>query len=51
MHYNNLESRGENALVYEVIVEVAGEIFVMQRNVGLVNNKQMSITYKYQAEP
>ncbi|WP_169886892.1 hypothetical protein [Scytonema hofmannii] len=47
----DLESGKESALVYEVIVEVAGEIFVMERSMSLVNDKQISIGYKCQLKP
>ncbi|MUG94797.1 hypothetical protein F7734_21465 [Scytonema sp. UIC 10036] len=47
----DLESCKESALVYEVIVEVAGEVFEMQRSMLLVNDRQIFIGYKRQLEP
>jgi hypothetical protein len=46
----NFESNGENQLMYEVVVELAGEVFVLQKSINLVNNKQISIAYRHQSE-
>lgn len=50
MMRRNLEGHEENTLMYETMIEVAGEIFVMQRRMSLINNNQLSISYKNQAE-
>jgi hypothetical protein len=42
----DLESCKESTLVYEVIIEVVGEVFIMQRSMDSVNDKQRFISYK-----
>ena len=44
----DLVAPGEQAVVYETMVEFAGDIFVMQRSMNLASHGQMCINYKYQ---
>ena len=48
MNNFDLVAPGEQAVVYETIVELAGDIFVMQRSMNLASHGQMCINYKYQ---
>ncbi len=48
MNNVDLIAPGEQAVVYETIVELAGDIFVMQRSMNLARHGQMCIDYKYQ---
>ncbi len=48
MNNVDLVAPGEQAVVYETIVELAGDIFVMQRSMNLASHGQIYIDYKYQ---